>query len=310
MNPNIVLHVGFSKTGTTTLQHHLFGKHSQVRYLGKPYTDEFLKEEIHRLIRQDSLVYDPSGLKQYLTDRVFNGDGAAEKLVLISEEMLVSYSKVRDKGMVARRLRDVFPTAKIIITIRNQFEILKSAYLSRGRLLEYVPSKYSGLHVTFDDWLRLSYRNIERSYLGHIDYFKTVDRYGKLFGKENVCVLLLEEFVLNRNEYLNKMAVFLNIDREECMKLTEDKHEHKEITQAQLNFERFRSRFYPLSRVPLLFKPVDALFRLRGAFRKEKTARVTVSEEWQKQLRTLYREGNKKLAENYVLPLEKYNYPL
>ena len=310
MNPDIALHIGFSKTGTTTLQHHLFSKHSQVRYLGKPYTDEFLKEEIHRLIRLESLVYDPSALKQYLSSKIFNGNGAAENVVILSEEMLVSYSKVRDKGMVARRLLDVFPTAKIIITIRNQFEILKAAYLSRGRVLEYIPSRYSGLHVTFDEWLQLSYRNIENSYLGHIDYFKTVDHYSKLFGKENVCVLLLEEFVGNRRDYLKKMAVFLNIDIEESIKLTEGKHEHKEITQAQLNFERFRSHFYPLSRVPLLFKPVDALFRLRGAFRKEKTARVSVSEEWKKRLCALYRESNKKLAENFILPLDKYDYPL
>ena len=229
---------------------------------------------------------------------------------MLSDEMLVSYSKARDKGLVARRLKDVFPAAKILFTIRNQFDILTAAYLSRGRLLAYVPKKYSGLHVSFDDWLKLSLENIERSYLGHIDYVKTVDYYADLFGKENVSVLLLEEFVTDRKTYMEKLAAVLNIDVEEALTLTENKHEHREISQSQLNFERFRTRLYPLSRVPLVFGMVKPVFSLRGLFRKDKSAKVTVSEKWRERLAPMYREGNRKLADVYGLPLEKFGYPL
>jgi len=309
-NNNIVLHVGFSKTGTTTLQRHLFKNHSQIRYLGKPYPDETLQALVHRLIMQESLVYRASAVKEYMENTLFDKPGDPGKTVVLSDEMLVSYSKARDKGLVARRLKEVFPAAKILFTIRNQFDILTAAYLSRGRLLTYVPKKYSGLHVSFDDWLELSLENIERSYLGHIDYIKTVDYYADLFGKENVSVLLLEEFVNHRKTYMEKLAAVLNIDIEECLKLTEDKHEHKEISQSQLNFERFRTRLYPLSRVPLVFGIVKPFFSLRGLFRKEKTAMAIVSEKWRQRLGPMYREGNRKLVDFYGLPLGKFGYPL
>ena len=52
---NRCLHIGFPKTGTTTLQKHLFTEHSQIVYLGKPTRSEWLKEKMHTLIKQDSI---------------------------------------------------------------------------------------------------------------------------------------------------------------------------------------------------------------------------------------------------------------
>ncbi len=62
--------------------------------------------------------------------------------MLLSEELSVSCTKSRDKGMVAQQLKEVSQPSKILITIRNQWDTLKSAYLTRGRLLLYVPEKY------------------------------------------------------------------------------------------------------------------------------------------------------------------------
>jgi hypothetical protein len=88
---------------------------------------------------------------------------------------------------------------------------------------------------------------------------------------------------------------------------TEKKHEHKEIPQWQLNFERFRTGFYPLSRIPLFFNMIKPFFALTGCFRKDKTAKVTIPEDWQQRLNAMYREGNRKLIEKYSLLLEKYS---
>lgn len=310
MRPDIVIHIGFSRTGTTTLQRHLFAKHSQIRYMGKPYTDDVFKREIDHLVKQETMVYDSSALRQYISENFWKqGNKKSKKVILISDEIMVSYSKVRDKGVVARRIKEVFDP-RILITIRNQYDILKSAYLSRGRLLMNVPSKYAGLSIRFTDWLELSYQNIDRSYLGHVDYFKTIDYYSQLFGKDNVCVLLFEEFVENTNEYLETLSNFLNIDLNEAVERTENKHEHKEIPQSQLNFERFRTGFYPLSRIPLIFNVIKPFFALMGCFRKDKTAKVTIPGDWQQRLNAMYREGNRKLIEKYTLPLEKYGYPV
>jgi hypothetical protein len=309
MSSNIALHVGFSKTGTTTLQQFLFSRHSQIEYLGKPYPDEILKTHIHRFIMQDSLVYDPTEFADYFSREVLKKTHNSKKLILISEEMLVSYSKVRDKGVVAGRLKKVFQPDRIIITIRNQFDILKAAYLSRGRLLANVPGKYEGLHVSFEDWLTLSYKDIERSYLGHVDYFKTIDYYAQLFGRDNLCVLLLEELINRPGEYVKKLTGFLEIDFDEALGLVMGKHANKGIAQSRLEFETLNTKFFPLNHFFLIRGMLKLYFSLKKMVKKDKEAEVLIPKDWTERLRKLYCEGNRKLI-SFNLPVEKYNYPI
>ncbi|MDQ1351674.1 MAG: hypothetical protein QG657_1979 [Acidobacteriota bacterium] len=306
----IVLHVGFSKTGTTTLQQHLFSRHSQVHYLGKPYADDALKTLVHRLIMQESLVYDPTPLKNYLDKEIQKNINPVKKVILLSEEMLLSYSKARDKGLVAQRLKEAFPSAKVLLTIRDQFELLKAAYLSRGRQLSYVPPKYSGLHVTFREWLALAFENIERSYLGHADYFKTIDYYARLFGKNRVCVLLLEELIHTPAEYAEKLSNFLGIAADETRELLAEKHANRGISRFQLEFEALRSRWYPFSRSYLISKLLKIYLNLTKNARRKQDAEVKIPQEWVDRIGELYRTGNRLLIDEYGLPLEKYNYPI
>mgnify|MGYP002793357307 FL=1 len=35
----IFIHPGFGKTGTTSIQNHLFGKHPDILSIGRPWTD-------------------------------------------------------------------------------------------------------------------------------------------------------------------------------------------------------------------------------------------------------------------------------
>ena len=307
---NIALHVGFSKTGTTTLQQFLFSKHSQIEYLGKPYTDDILKVRLHRLVTQESLVYDSRTLAEYFSKKVLEKEHGSKKSILISDEILVSYSKVPDKGMVAHRLKEVFPAARIIFTIRNQWEILKAAYLSRGRLLLNVPDKYEGLHVSFEDWLELSHRNIERSYLGHLDYFKTIDYYSKLFGKDNVCVLLLEELTERPEEYIKKLAGFLDIDFDEALALVVEKHANKGITQSRLQFESLTTKFFPFHHFFLVVGMLKLYFLLERVIKKDRDAEVYIPAHWRERLGKLYCRGNRNLSSVYQLPVEKYGYPI
>jgi hypothetical protein len=304
------VHVGFPKTGTTTLQKHLFSRHSQILYLGKPYNDDALKTQMHRLIMQESLVYDPAELKELLKKELSKQTDDSKKIILLSEELLVSCTKTRDKGLVARRLKEVFQPAKVLFTIRNQFETLKSAYLTRGRVLLYVPERYSGLHVTLDEWLEVSYKNLERSYLGHIDYFKTVDYYAKLLGKENIGVLLLEELVHTPGEFIKKLSAFLGIDADQGLQLLKGKRANIGTGHIQLEAEALRSKWHPLSNFFLVSKMLKVYLALKKNVKKKKSAEIPISDDWIERLRQLYTKGNQQLAGKYELPLENYGYPI
>lgn len=313
MKPNFVIHVGFSKTGTTTLQNHLFGKHPQVEYLGKPYADSHFKQELHRLMMEDSIAYqvDVDGLPLREMVAAKRGQMNPEKRVLLlSDEMFVSYTKVRDKGVIARRIQDVLAPQKVIFTIRNQMELLKSAYLSRGRLLFNVPARFAGLSVTFEQWLALGYQQFHRSYIEHADFSKTIACYASLFGRENLCVLLLEELIHNKAAHLERLSRFLDIDVAQSLSYVQDAHEHKEVSQAVLDFEALNTRLFPFNS----WLPVRGALQLVSAIgkkiKKETPAAVTITPVWAERLSQIYRAGNQQLVQEYDLPLAQYGYPL
>ncbi len=310
MTAPVCIHAGFSKTGTTTLQRHLFAGHSEIHYLGKPYPSQELKEEIHRLLMQESTIYDPAPLEKLLAAERERCADSSRKLMMLSEEMLVSYSKVRDRGLVARRLHKVFGPARILVTIRSQSSLLKTAYLSRGRMLVDVPRRYEGRFVSIDDWLEVSFRRSERSYIGHADFYRTIDYYSRCFGRDNILVLPLEGFTADKEAHIGRLAEFLGIGAAEALELVAKHHEHKEMDQAQLDYERIKTRFLPISRVPVLSGLLTPYYFLKKIRCKDRPAVVEIPEKWQTRLNDYYRLNNGKLAREFNLPLEAYGYPL
>jgi hypothetical protein len=310
MSLTVAVHIGFPKTGTTTQQKHLFARHSQVAYLGKPYADDVLKDEILKLVTEETLTYDPAVLKTYVARFVRKERNSGKQVVLLSDELLVSASKVRDKGVVAERIKAVFAPHKILVTLRDQVEMLKSAYVNSGRLLRHVPAKLKGRAITFGEWLEMCWENRARSYIGNIRYADTVDYYVKCFGKGNVEILLFEEFCTHKEEYTRKLADFLTIDAKEALKLLGGQHENPRLLQSQLDLELTHSRWGTPGRVPLLPGLLERWFRLKRQFKGDEKARVEMPPGWRERLLPFYREGNRKLADHYHLPLEKYGYLL
>ncbi len=304
---NGCLHIGFPKTGTTTLQKHLFAKHSQVVYLGKPYRNEWLKEKMHALIKQDSSNYDPSELAKYISN--MRQKKNSFRLLLLSDEICVSATKARDKGLVARRLKDVFSPCKVVITIRNQLDILKSAYISGGRLFKDT-SLLRGCAMSFEAWLETSWQDMERSTIGNVNYYPVVEFYRELFGYENTLVLLYEQFKENPSGFTHELSRFLNIDFEESLILIQNQHENPRLPQFVLDHERLRTRFYPVSRLSPVSKILGVCCRLKSDLRGRPAAEVVYTAEWEERLALFYREGNRMLVRKFNLPLDRYNYPL
>ena len=304
----IAVHIGFPKTGTTTQQKHLFNRHTQVAYLGKPYPDEILKNEIIKLVMEESLTYNGSVLKEYVARQAAKEDNGGKKLLVLSDEILVSASKARDKGVVANRIKDVFAPAKILVTIREQLEMLKSAYVNSGRLLKHVPPKYKGRAITFTEWLEMCWDNPDRNYIGNIRYADTIDYYAGLFGKENLCVLLFEEFISNKEAYTRKLSEFLAIDAQEALQLLEGHHENPRLPQSQLDLELSSSRWGNPGSHPLISGLLRRWYRVKGFFKGDEKARVKMLPPWEERLKDYYRAGNRKLRETYNLPLQEYGY--
>ena len=301
----LVLHVGYGKTATTTLQTHLFANHSQLRYLGRPYPDPLWEAAMRRLIFEDSALYDPAPLRAMVEEERLRGSG----VVLLSEEILLS-PRARDTGLIALRLRDAFEPCEIILSIRSQPSIIASYYAMHGRRLALIPGPLAGRSVTFADWFAFQQSHLPTSYLSLIHYAEVVGLFARTFGRDHLYIALFEEFVQDTRGFIDKLCGFLGIDPGEGMRLLRGQHEKAALSDGQIRMQLLRSRFLPglsLTRIIPFGRPLyDAMWR---ALSRSGRYTVEFSPEQNAFIQKLYAEGNRRLAVDFSLPLDHYGYP-
>lgn len=112
------------------------------------------------------------------------------------------------KEEVANRIFNTLENTKIIITIREQLDWISSYYLHHMITLD---PKYR----SFQDFLKTPEGKCVLS-AGY--YNETIKVYQKVFGKENVFVLPLEEIKNNFNDAFNRLAKFLEVESIEFLK--------------------------------------------------------------------------------------------
>jgi len=294
----IFIHIGHSKTGTTTLQDHLFSKHNQIAYLGRPYKNSLFEKEVRKLTLQDSTQYNHKGLKSVI-DTYRNG--IKDKSIVISEE---TFSTVRctDRGLMANRIKNIFYPCKIIITIRNQFDIIRSYYLNFDCIIEKLdkPSRHI---VDFKEWIQYMLKNKEFSYLSEIKY------YSDLFGYDNVIVLLFEEFVHNKKLFIEKLSSFIGVDEKQSFNLINHKHERKGPSQREFTYMKLIAKYFLGLSINNYLSLGKTANNLIINFLKKGRKPVIQIDEWVQSLEEFFREGNNKISKEYDLPLAKYNYP-
>ena len=191
------IHVGDYKTGTTWLQKAVFPFHPDIQYLGDPFQSPAQQEVLRELVDIRDLDFDANKLyskfkKNFVRDN--------KKIVGISREALSQsdYITGENARRNAERIRLVFGEVKIFYTIRAQQTMLSSIY-----------SQYLKCGGTrgFNDWFL---DPIEcKGVIERLKYDKNIEMYHEIFGVENVIVLLFEELVADKNNFLKKLFLFL-----------------------------------------------------------------------------------------------------
>lgn len=106
--------------------------------------------------------------------------------------------------MIAHRLHQVFPEAKVLIVIRRQPELILSnyfQYLSRGgthSLQAYLHTPYDGKRPHFSPH--------------HFNFLPLVKTYHGLFGKKAVLVLPYERLQSSPQDFLAELSRFVEAD--------------------------------------------------------------------------------------------------
>jgi hypothetical protein len=205
----LILHVGYPKTATTSLQASLFFKlDSEINYLG---ITKASVSEYHNLARSTLRPYLTSegkdgveDLSALLADRLVHGTN-----VLSEESFLNSRSNpghIFDPVTIKNLLMQFCDSIEIVIVLRNQVDLIYSLYAYGGVLDEYGGTRSANKYIT-----TCLESEESRSFFCFSDVIK---KYKSVFNKTNVHVLLFEDFLSDKGLYLNKWGDILGVGSE------------------------------------------------------------------------------------------------
>ena len=218
----LYLHIGYSKTGTTTLQNYFFKIHEDINYLGRPYKNRNLEKIIFEL---KSLNKRQFHLKRYKISKELNNLNLKKnKTNLISEENLTGifgfyshnlYELTERYLSILRKRYDL----KIVIIIRNQPDWIISRYSNFQDNFYRISKEFIKIDYLFKLMNKTNKTKKEKNLLKNIDYYKFIKFLNKKCGKRNVKVLYYESLKLNKDKFVKDLSKFLNIDIRKSKKL-------------------------------------------------------------------------------------------
>ena len=199
VSKNILFHIGYHKTASTFLQDKLFDSpaHGFVRL-----------SERYRLINRHLIAANSfHRVSEDIVNRIADEAAAAatgQKTLVISHERLSGYpaSGGFDSRLIADRLHDAFPSARVLIVIREQKSFIRSMYS------QYVTDG--------GDLCLRRFLNPPEPYICRVPgwsfefpmYDRLIDYYFGLFGNDHVCVLPFELFSRDHQRFIDRITAF------------------------------------------------------------------------------------------------------
>jgi hypothetical protein len=309
--PVNLVHIGLPKAASTTLQNTVFSAQRKFAYIGKSHDKDLdgpLRELYSRVLRQDSLDYDPDAAITLLQD-VREQFAAQNRPLLASHETLSAEGRA-DRRTIAERLHRLFAPAKVLIVLRRQGSMLQSQYMNYRR----VPG---GVRVgSFESWLDEFYggHQFPDSFRVPLNYEPVVRTYEGLFGRDNVVVLPFELLPDENSVFTQRLAELLHMPQPavtECLKVRQfnprQSYRHAALHQIQsalpkgTNFAKLGRRVFPRA----IYEPVRRFVAGGRA-----VAVPELPKRWIKRIAELCARGNAQLEARTGLPLGALGYPV
>ena len=136
-----------------------------------------------------------------------------------------------------------------------------------------------------------------------------VRHYAGLFGRDRVKVLLFEQFVGHREAFMQELAAYLEIDFKDSIKLVGDSAFN--IKQRVGSGYRITANDAVLDIVNKVCPDTERLPRLLRILLKRiplRTRTFSLSATEQAAIQQLYVDANRRLSDEFGLPLDEYDY--
>lgn len=286
-----LIHIGYPKSGTTWFQKNFYPYVRNARFIPR-------KEIQDHIIKPYALDFDPDSAIQYFHP----GDGSR---ILICEELLLA--SVRSGGFngfvikeIGHRLKSTFPEGKIIIFVRNQIDLIASAY---GQYIK--DGGRSGIDQYLYHTNAKFYVNFSRFSFQYLEYDRVLDFYRKLFG-DNVFVFTFEKFVRNKTGFLDDFCKTFNLEID-IDKLDFSEKNRRLNTPSYL---KWRNRLRIPRKVSISRITGGALTH-ETVFRNRNSAQKILGKKNTQYIKQYYRKSNQRLIDVYGMDeVHELGYPL
>lgn len=291
----IICHIGFPKTGTTFLQKNIFTKIDRITYKD----DRQINRIFYDVIEKDETIYDLLSLKIEL--RIIQKESPQN--MLLSYEPLTGHhykTSFPNRTQIARRLKEI-GISKIIITIRNQVDVLESTYkqyVKSGGVLKF--SEYFDFTLAENKYFNIEYFN----------YFNIIQLYSSIFGRENVLVLQHENLTYENQLFFNNLFDFLET-KPQIFSYELKENINKSLSKKATNLLRILNHFTYNSFRPshLISKRISTqlFYRVILKFISKKSKKTFLNAKYEKIIHNFFYESNQKIEEDYGMKLhQKY----
>ena len=196
MSPNFFI-VGGSKCGTTNISYYL-NLHPKIFFseLNEPYY--FCKWDVPEEYNRNSMI---TNMEKYLD--LFKN---VKNEIIVGE----ASSPYLTCPHASLEIKKAFPNSKILISIRNPIERSHSAYFSY-QFMKPNEQNFMEMIKTHEKLISEKIFYID-SILESGFYTKNIKRYQEIFGKENVKVIIFEDYIKNTNQHIDSIFNFLGIN--------------------------------------------------------------------------------------------------
>ncbi len=318
----LILHIGLTKTATTSIQRSLFSVHPDIYYLGKeltyPAAHGCRSDHVHNMLEpaifKIGFDFDPEHCKRIFLQTVLP-DVSGNQVIVGSWEGIGSTESETLFGEKIKRLLRIFGYLKILVVLRNPYNRLPSQYLQdlRGQFIKMDhPSMNGRAFLEFGNW----FKNVT-SFRGKGDpfsYGRNIQKASQLIGKTNIGVFLYEQLLNDPIDYYTRICAFLGIDTGEALAQSAKGRFNLRLTERQVNIIRetesnlvrrllWRIKSKKARRI-ILKHPIAA------SGDESKPACVTMSEEIRMSIAERSCKAHRWFMHEFDLDLEKYGYPL
>ncbi len=310
-----IVHIGYHKTATTWFQNCFYPFVKSHRYIQR-------REVKDAFLCAHAFSFDP----QVVRARLRLDEGLLP--ILCEEELSGSFQTGGHLGAlskdIAERIYAVLPQAKIVVFIRNQIDVIASAYtqyIKQGGT--YQPQrflfpvryrKHKGLQL-YRGWKP----HIKPLFFfDHFAYLGLIRHYRALFGMDNVHVFVYEAFRRDAHAFLTgyaeKLRIILDLNQLD-FGVRNSAYRYWTLRLARvLHYSTYRGDVVdrgcgiPVFRSKSLKRQLDRFNKTRFAGRVLSPCELLGSE-IVAFIQEYFAESNRQLADETGLPLAAYGYP-